>query len=157
MANSSIVWIDTVFNWCVRLLYDVAAVMGITYEEINVWLFVIVLPLGFIISISLNIYFMACLRRTATRTDTHADLCQLSHLKQFSPFNCRTGVQKCWPGIFFSSATIYTSKYLIIIFKKIFDQIDPHFIPNKAKFCSFLMCDWYGVTWTVCYAPPPSL
>ena len=45
MANSSIVWIDTVFNWCVRLLYDLAAVMGITYEEINVWLFIVIWPL----------------------------------------------------------------------------------------------------------------
>ena len=74
MANSGIIWIDTVFDFCVRLLYQIANLVGISYEEINVWLFVIILPLGFIISLSLNIYFMACLKRTATRTDTHAGL-----------------------------------------------------------------------------------
>ena len=42
MANSGILWIDETFNFCVRLLYDIGGVLGITYEEINVWLFVIV-------------------------------------------------------------------------------------------------------------------
>ena len=46
MANSGIVWIDQIFNFCVRLLYDVGLVLGITYEEINVWLFVIIWPIA---------------------------------------------------------------------------------------------------------------
>ena len=33
MANSGIPWIDAIFDWCVILLYDVAAQLGITYEE----------------------------------------------------------------------------------------------------------------------------
>ena len=44
MANSAIYWIDITFDYCVKLLYQVAGMMGITYEEINVWLFVIILP-----------------------------------------------------------------------------------------------------------------
>jgi hypothetical protein len=48
MANSGIYWIDVTFDWCVRLLYQVAQLFGITYEEINVWLFVIVFPVFFI-------------------------------------------------------------------------------------------------------------
>jgi hypothetical protein len=64
MANSGIVWIDTVFNWCVRLLYDVAAIMGITYEEINVYLFVIIGPLVLMASLILNIYFWLKVHRT---------------------------------------------------------------------------------------------
>ena len=44
MANSGIEWIDTIFNFCVRLLYDVANIFGISYEEINVWLFVVIWP-----------------------------------------------------------------------------------------------------------------
>ena len=44
MANSSIEWIDTIFNFCVRLLYDLANILGISYEEINVWLFCIIWP-----------------------------------------------------------------------------------------------------------------
>ncbi|MDC1133730.1 hypothetical protein OAT42_02285 [Alphaproteobacteria bacterium] len=45
MANSGITWIDNIFNFCVHLLYDFGSILGITYEEINVWLFVIIWPL----------------------------------------------------------------------------------------------------------------
>ena len=44
MANSGIVWIDAVFDFCVILLVDAAKILGITYEEINVWLFVVIWP-----------------------------------------------------------------------------------------------------------------
>ena len=44
MANSGIGWIDTIFNWAVIALYQVAGLMGITYEEINVWLFCVAWP-----------------------------------------------------------------------------------------------------------------
>ena len=46
MANSEIEWIDITFNFCVRLLYDVGGLIGITYEEINVWLFVVIWPIA---------------------------------------------------------------------------------------------------------------
>jgi hypothetical protein len=59
MANSGIYWIDVTFDWCVRLLYQVAHLIGITYEEINVWLFVIVMPIVLVLSFSLNIWFIA--------------------------------------------------------------------------------------------------
>ena len=45
MANSGIVWKDAVFDFCVILLIDAAKILGITYEEINVWLFVVIWPL----------------------------------------------------------------------------------------------------------------
>lgn len=45
MANSGIYWIDTIFNFCVHLLYDSAEILGISYEEINVWLFCVIWPL----------------------------------------------------------------------------------------------------------------
>ena len=45
LANSGIEWIDYIFNFCVSLLYDVGGHIGITYEEINVWLFVVIWPL----------------------------------------------------------------------------------------------------------------
>ena len=44
-ANSGINWIDKTFDFCVKLLIDIANMMGITYEEINVWLFVVIWPL----------------------------------------------------------------------------------------------------------------
>ena len=46
MANCGILWIDETFNFCVRLLYDIGGMIGITYEEINVWLFVIIWPIA---------------------------------------------------------------------------------------------------------------
>ena len=58
MANSGIHWIDITFDYCVRLLYQVAGMMGITYEEINVWLFVIILPTILLSSFTLNLYFI---------------------------------------------------------------------------------------------------
>ena len=45
MANSGIEWIDITFNFCVRLLYDFGSILGISYEEINVWLFIVIWPL----------------------------------------------------------------------------------------------------------------
>ena len=58
MASSGIYWIDITFDYCVRLLYQVAGMMGITYEEINVWLFVIILPTIMLFSFTLNLYFV---------------------------------------------------------------------------------------------------
>ena len=46
MANSGIVWVDETFNFCVRLLYEIGGILGISYEEINVWLFVIIWPIA---------------------------------------------------------------------------------------------------------------
>ena len=45
MASSGIYWIDETFNFCVRLLYDIGAFLGISYEEINVWIFCIIWPI----------------------------------------------------------------------------------------------------------------
>ncbi len=45
MANSGIYWIDVIYNFCVLLLIDTARFLGISYEEINVWLFCVIWPL----------------------------------------------------------------------------------------------------------------
>ena len=57
MANSDIYWIDITFDWCVKFLSMVANLLGITYEEINIWLFLIIGPISLLISIFLNYYF----------------------------------------------------------------------------------------------------
>ena len=44
-ANSGIKWIDKTYDFCVKLLFDLADIMGITYEEINVWLFCVIWPI----------------------------------------------------------------------------------------------------------------
>lgn len=63
MANSGIYWIDITFDWCVKFLYIVANLLGITYEEVNIWLFVIIGPLFFLISIYLNYFFYKKIKR----------------------------------------------------------------------------------------------
>ena len=63
MASSGIYWIDITFDYCVRLLSQVAGMMGITYEEINVWLFVIILPAILLFSFTLNLYFILRLNK----------------------------------------------------------------------------------------------
>ena len=52
MANSGIAWIDTIFDWAVIALYQIASVMGITYEEINVWLFCVAWPVVTLVLVS---------------------------------------------------------------------------------------------------------
>ncbi len=36
---------DTIFDWCVYVLVYWANIFGITYKEINVWVFVIIWPI----------------------------------------------------------------------------------------------------------------
>jgi|APSaa5957512493_1039668.scaffolds.fasta_scaffold557215_1 hypothetical protein len=45
MANSGIVWNDAIFNWAVYGLVWLAKLFGITYEEVNVWIFCVAWPL----------------------------------------------------------------------------------------------------------------
>ena len=42
---------DLIFDWCVRVLVYFAGMFGITYKEINVWVFVIMWPILTIILI----------------------------------------------------------------------------------------------------------
>ena len=57
--NSGIYWIDWVFQKCVVLLVFAAQWLGISYEEINVYLFVFLLPIMLLISLSLNFYLLS--------------------------------------------------------------------------------------------------
>jgi len=36
---------DQIFDWCVNVLVYWARMLGITYKEINVWVFVIIWPI----------------------------------------------------------------------------------------------------------------
>ena len=44
---------NEVFYWCVALLKRWASLLNMTYEELNVWLFVIIEPIVFFILIFL--------------------------------------------------------------------------------------------------------
>lgn len=60
MANSGIEWVDIVFNWCVRLLDDWATFFGITYEEINIWVFIVIWP---IVTLAMAAWIVLLLRQ----------------------------------------------------------------------------------------------
>jgi hypothetical protein len=49
MGESGIDWIDTLFRICVYILVDLADLIGISYEAINIWIFVIIQPLLIIV------------------------------------------------------------------------------------------------------------
>ena len=63
MGESGIYWIDLVFKICVIILVDLAEVLGITYEEINVWIFVIIWPILTFYLITRNILLKKKLRK----------------------------------------------------------------------------------------------
>ena len=45
MGDSGVNWVDALFKLCVVFLVDLADLIGISYEEINIWIFVIIWPL----------------------------------------------------------------------------------------------------------------
>ena len=49
MGGSGVDWIDAIFRYCVVLLVDLARVLGISYEALNIWVFVIIQPLIIVI------------------------------------------------------------------------------------------------------------
>lgn len=54
---------DAIFDWCVQALVYLAGVLGITYKEINVWVFVIIWPVITLGLIALVIRQQARIRR----------------------------------------------------------------------------------------------
>ena len=59
MADSGIVIVDFLFNLAVRWLYAWANFFGITYEEINVWIFVVSWPASLVLA-AVWIIHLAC-------------------------------------------------------------------------------------------------
>jgi len=50
--------INLIFDFCVELLVDSASFLGISYQEINVWLFVVAMPGTLLASIALNVVLL---------------------------------------------------------------------------------------------------
>ena len=51
-------WINIIFDWCVNFLVNVASAIGVTYEALNVFIFVIMVPTVIGISMAINLYFV---------------------------------------------------------------------------------------------------
>jgi hypothetical protein len=47
---------NTVFHWCVDMLVFLAAQLGMTYKEINVWIFVIIWPILTLVLVALVVW-----------------------------------------------------------------------------------------------------
>jgi hypothetical protein len=47
--------VNSIFDWCVHVLVYWAEVLGITYQAINVWIFVIIWPILTIVLIAIII------------------------------------------------------------------------------------------------------
>ena len=60
MGGSGVNWIDAIFRFCVVLLVDIGKLLGISYEALNIWVFIIIQPL---ITLILFIWVLR-LRRT---------------------------------------------------------------------------------------------
>ena len=54
---------DAIFDWCVKVLLYFAGVFGITYKEINVWVFVIIWPILTIVLVAIIIRQQIRIRR----------------------------------------------------------------------------------------------
>jgi hypothetical protein len=54
---------DAIFDWCVEILIYFAGVFGITYKEINVWVFVIIWPVLTLTLVALLIVQQVRIRR----------------------------------------------------------------------------------------------
>ena len=72
MATSGIVIVDFLFNLAVRWLYAWAKFFGITYEEINVWIFVVSWPLSMKVSVFWITYLIFKVKRLQRRLPMNA-------------------------------------------------------------------------------------
>ncbi len=56
MANSGVVWIDWVFNQCVYMLVWLANFLGVSYEAVNILMFLVAWPLVTLMLIGMLVY-----------------------------------------------------------------------------------------------------
>lgn len=54
---------DQIFDWCVKVLVYGAGIFGISYKEINVWVFVVIWPILTIILIGIILLQQRMIRR----------------------------------------------------------------------------------------------
>ena len=45
VGGSGVNWVDAIFRYCVVLLVNIANTLGISYEALNIWVFIVIQPL----------------------------------------------------------------------------------------------------------------
>jgi hypothetical protein len=66
---------DQIFDWCVNVLVYWAGVLGMTYKEINVWVFVIVWPILTVLLIGIIVVQGRMIRKLQGNDGNHESLC----------------------------------------------------------------------------------
>ena len=56
---------NAIFDWCVDVLVYWAGILGITYKEINVWVFVIIWPIITLILVAIIFWQRSRIRKLA--------------------------------------------------------------------------------------------
>jgi len=56
---------DQIFDWCVDVLVYGAGILGMTYKEINVWVFVIIWPILTVLLIGIILVQRRTIRKLA--------------------------------------------------------------------------------------------
>lgn len=49
-------FVTWLFNWCVQFLLDLGNLLGISYVEINIWVFCIIQPIVFLVMLAVIIW-----------------------------------------------------------------------------------------------------
>ena len=60
---------DQIFDWCVNVLVYGAGMLGITYKEINVWVFVIIWPILTLVLIGIIVFQQRAIRKLSKRRE----------------------------------------------------------------------------------------
>ena len=61
------------FDWCVDILRHYAKVLGITYEEINIWIFCIIEPIIFFVMLGMLIHYFYRVKALKKRLSSYLD------------------------------------------------------------------------------------
>ena len=61
---------DQIFDWCVNVLVYWAGILGITYKEINVWVFVILWPIVTILMGIIILWQRRIIRQLSSMNDS---------------------------------------------------------------------------------------
>jgi predicted signal transduction protein with EAL and GGDEF domain len=73
-------FMNQLFYICVALLRWGAYHLGMTYEELNIWIFVVIHPLITVVAIGLAIYYWVRLRNVQSAHNLHVQ--QLQNVKK---------------------------------------------------------------------------
>lgn len=68
IGDPGVSWIDALFQWCVVALVDVAGFFGVSYEALNVYLFVFLLPISLLVLLGVNIILFRRCRDGVVKT-----------------------------------------------------------------------------------------